>query len=210
MLSLHHLESKLGFRVLLDLQSIEVVGGEGLTCLPDVVVDLLAEVLVHLLLEFVVSHVLVADFLFYVEIVGHSSFVDVGFQRGLDCVSDASDEGLVHHVLVSKVRHLVAGGSVDVATELALLCFLSFLSRLNPVLVLLELSRALLSFPVELVSLRAVLQVLFAFVDGAEDVSYVIFTVDHHRLSRLGNLWISVVKPSLHGLTVFALSLMLN
>lgn len=106
---------------------------------------------------------------------------------------DATHEWLVHPILVTEVRHLIACWSVDVTTKLLLFGFLGLLSSLDPGLVLRELSMALLCLLLELLTPRALFHVVLAVHDIGEHMGHIILAVDHIWITILGHLDICII-----------------
>ena len=203
-------KSKLGFLVLLHVQGIDVVCAQIDACRLYILVDFLAELLVHPFLVLVKRHVCLVKRFFDVQVVCNSPFMHIGFERRLNGVFDSADERLIHHVLIPEIWHLIACRSVDVATELGFFLFLGCLSSFDPLYILLEFSLTLLCFPIVLLSLWALHLMVEFVLDGCKLVLDIIGAVAFQRCSILSNLWISVVKPSSELPSVFTFSLVFN
>ena len=176
----------------------------------DILVNLGAKLAIHPFFLLVDGHRLLLSFFFEIEIISYSSLVHVGFQRGAHCLLHSTNEWLVHHVLVSEVRHLAAAWGVCVSTKVALLLLLGLLSCLDPLLIFGELAMALLCLAHELFSLWAFFHVLTLLLDASKDMADIILAVDSCWRPHLCHLCVSIVVPCLLSLTELAFSFMLN
>ena len=86
----------------------------------------------------------------------------IGLSRALHRFLIPSNKWLIHHILVSQLRHLVATWSIDIASENTLLDSFGILSCQDPLLVLSELLVRLSSILLVDLALRADLEVLRA------------------------------------------------
>lgn len=172
------LQTKLNSFLDADLKRVDVVFSDHVAVCVQIVMDFLDQLLIDLFLLLFDRHALLPNLLVKVHVVGDALLVDVGLMTRLDSVLHSSNEWLVHHVLVPEVRHLVAGGRVDIASELLLLFLLGLLRRPNPLLVLAELLVAHFHLAFMLFALWALKHVVVALGDGAEHVSNLVLAVD--------------------------------
>lgn len=203
-------QTKLNLLILLHLNGVNVIDIKINSVGLDIVLDFLAELLVHSILVLFKTHVGLSELFFDVQVVGNSPLVNISFKRRLDRVFNSANERLVHDVLVAKVWHLVTRGSVNVATKLSLFLLLGCLSSFDPLEILLELALTLLSLPIVFFSFWALQLMIDLVLDCVEHMVDIVCAVALKWCSVLSDLRVCVVKSSLELAFVLALCLMLD
>ena len=139
------------------------------------------------------SHLFFFFLFFDFKIISYMPLMNIGFSRWNDSVFCTSEERLIHLILVSQFRHLVALWGIRIATKPILLSSFCLLGSFNPLFIVCKHFMALLSFLHELSFLWTYMLVRITIINWSEWVGDFILAINSKGLPHLHYFFIFIV-----------------